>query len=142
MAIMDYEQEADLQGIGNAVKEKFEEFHKETGRKIHLEMEPGKYLVINSCSCIAEVNDIVDTGAEGYTFLRLNTGMNDMPRVAMYGVQEPLFVMNDSEEYEEYVVVGHCCESSDILTPKLYEPEVIEPRRLKKARIGDIFVID
>jgi len=68
--------------------------------------------------------------------------MNDMPRVAMYWVQEPLFIINDTSEYEEYVVVGHCCESSDILTPKLYDAEILEPRKLKKAFIWDTLVID
>jgi diaminopimelate decarboxylase len=61
--------------------------------------------------------------------------MNDMPRVAMYGVQEPLFIMNDSEEYCDYAVVGHCCESSDIITSKLYDAETIETRKLRKASI-------
>lgn len=84
---------------------------------------------------IVEIQDIVDTGRVGYTFLKTNSGMNDMPRVAMYGIQEPLFVMNDSEETEEYVVVGHCCESADILTSKLYDQDTIEPRKLKKASI-------
>lgn len=142
MAIMPYEKSADLQAIGEAVSVKFQEFYEETGRKIHLEMEPGKYLVINSCSMLVEIQDIVHTGDEWYTFLKTNSGMNDMPRVAMYWVQEPLFVMNDSDEYQDYVVVGHCCESSDIITSKLYDAEVIEPRSLKKANIWDILVVD
>lgn len=142
MAIMPEEQSADLQKIWTALSQKFEEFYKETGRKIHLEMEPGKYLVINSCSMITQIQDIVSTGADGYTFLKVNSGMNDMPRVAMYGVQEPLFVINDTEKYNEYVVVGHCCESSDLLTSKLYDAEVIEARKLKKAHIWDYLVVD
>ncbi len=142
MAIMPYEKSADLRAIWEAVSKKFKDFYKETGRKIHLEMEPWKYLVINSCSMIVEIQDIVDTGRVWYTFLKTNTGMNDMPRVAMYGVQEPLFVMNNSSEYEDYVVVGHCCESADILTSKLYDQEVIEPRKLKKASHWDILVVD
>ena len=136
MAIMPYESSADLQAIGNAVSEKFQKFYQETGRKIHLEMEPGKYLVINSCSMLVEIQDIVDTGVEGYTFLKTNSGMNDMPRVAMYGVQEPLYIINDSEEYVDYAVVGHCCESSDLITSKLYDAEIIETRKLKKAQIS------
>jgi len=48
MAIMDYEKKANLQDIGKAVQESFESFYSETNRKIHLEVEPGKYLVINS----------------------------------------------------------------------------------------------
>jgi len=142
MAIMHYETSADLQAIWEAVKKQFEDFYSETGRKIHLEMEPGKYLVINACSMLVEIQDIVDTGRVWFTFLKTNSGMNDMPRVAMYGVQEPLFIMNESEEYEDYVVVGHCCESSDIITSKLYDAETIEPRKLKKASIWDILVVD
>jgi diaminopimelate decarboxylase len=142
MAIMPYEKSADLLAIGHAVSEKFQDFYRETGRKIHLEMEPGKYLVINSCSMLVEVQDIVDTGFDGYTFLKTNSGMNDMPRVAMYGVQEPLYIMNNSTEYKDYVVVGHCCESSDMITTKLYDSEIIEPRRLKKASIWDTLIID
>ena len=91
---------------------------------------------------MVEVQDIVDTWSEWYTFLKTNSGMNDMPRVAMYGVQEPLYIMNDSSEYVDYAVVGHCCESSDLITSKLYDAEVIEPRKLKKAAIWDILVID
>lgn len=151
MAIMPYETSADLQAIWEAVSQKFQDFYSETGRKIHLEMEPGKYLVINSCSMIVEVQDIVDTGEKGYTFLKTNSGMNDMPRVAMYGVQEPLFIFAQNlsqfsparrDETADYAVVGHCCESSDILTSKLYDAEILEPRKLKKASIWDILVID
>ena len=142
MAIMPYEKSANLQAIWEAVSKKFQDFYEETWRKIHLEMEPGKYLVINACSMLIEIQDIVDTGDEGYVFLKTNSGMNDMPRVAMYGVQEPLFVMNDSDEYTDYAVVGHCCESSDMITTKLYDAETIEPRKLKKANIWDILVVD
>ena len=142
MAIMPHEKSADLQAIWKAVQKKFEDFYTESGRKIELEMEPGKYLTINSCSMVTKIQDIVNTGTSGYKFLKINSGMNDMPRVAMYWVQEQLFIINDTSEYEEYVVVGHCCESSDILTPKLYDAEILEPRKLKKAFIWDTLVID
>jgi len=105
MAIMDYEKKADLQSIGKAVQKSFEDFYTETNRKIHLEVEPGKYLVINSGSFLAQVNDVVDTGKYGYKFIKVNTGMNDMPRVPMYGIQEPIYIMNDSSETDDYVVV-------------------------------------
>lgn len=141
-AIMDYEKSADLDAIGAAISQKFEDFYKETDRKIHLEMEPGKYLVINACSMVTSIQDIVDTGRVGHVFLKTNSGMNDMPRVPMYGIQEPLFVMNNQTEYQDYVVVGHCCESSDILTCKLYDAETIEPRSLKTASIWDALVVD
>jgi hypothetical protein len=47
----------------------------------------------------------VDTGKNGYTFVRTNSGMTEMPRVPMYGIQEPIIVINDSQTKKEYVVV-------------------------------------
>ncbi len=142
MAIMPYEKTADLQAIWNSVKQKVEDFYTKTWRKIKLELEPWKYLVINSASVIAQVDDIVDTWKNWYKFIRTNTGMTEMPRVSMYGVQQPITIVNDSKEKEKYVVVGHCCESWDILTCKLYNQEEIEEFELNKANIWDLIVID
>jgi len=142
MAIMPYEKSADLEAIWKSVAEKFEDFYKQTWRKIKLEVEPWKYMVINSCSVIAKVDDIVSTWKKWYKFIRTNTWMTEMPRVPMYGVQQPIAVINESIEKEDYVVVGHCCESWDILTCKLYDQEVLETISLPKVSVWDIMVID
>lgn len=142
MAIMDYEKSADLQSIWKSVAEKFQEFYEKTWRKIHLEVEPWKYMVINSCSVIAKVDDVVSTWKEGYDFIRTNTWMTEMPRVPMYWVQQPITVLNDSKENKNYVVVWHCCESWDILTSKLYDQEVIETVSLPEVKSWDLMVID
>jgi len=42
----------------------------------------------------------------------------------------------------EYLVVGHCCESGDILTPEKGDPEGLLPRTLATAAVGDAVVID
>ncbi len=142
MAIMPYEKTADLESIWKSVKQKVEDFYKETWRKIKLELEPWKYLVINSASVIAKVDDILDTWKDWYKFIRTNTGMTEMPRVSMYWVQQPITIVNDSNQKEKYVVVWHCCESWDILTCKLYNWEELEEFELNKANIGDLIVID
>ncbi len=142
MGIMPYEKTANLEEIWEAVKEKIEDFYQKTGRKIKLIVEPWKYLSINTCSFLWRVNDVVDTGEYWYQFIKTNTWMNDMPRVAMYGIQEPIYILNDEKEKEKYVVVGHCCESADILTSELYDQEKVEPRELNKANIGDLFIVD
>jgi diaminopimelate decarboxylase len=139
---MPYEKSADLQSIWKAVGKKFEDFYKKTGRKISLEVEPWKSLVINSCSILSKIVDIVDTGKEGYEFIRINSGMTDMPRVPMYWVQEPIYIMNNSETKKDYIMIGHCCESWDLLTCKLYEQETLENRKLNLASIWDLVVID
>jgi diaminopimelate decarboxylase len=40
------------------------------------------------------------------------------------------------------VVVGHCCESGDLLTPAPGEPETISERELALAEPGDILVVE
>lgn len=142
MAIMPYEKTVDLQAVWNAVKLKIEDFYKKTWRKIHLELEPWKYMVINSCSVLCKVIDIVDTWVNWYKFIRTNSWMTEMPRVAMYWVQEPIIPINNSETQEEYVVVWHCCESWDIITTKLYDQETIEARTLPAVNVWDILVIE
>jgi diaminopimelate decarboxylase len=37
-----------LQDVGQEVKKAFQDFFQKTGRKLHLEIEPGSYLVANA----------------------------------------------------------------------------------------------
>lgn len=141
IARMPGEPKADMAGIISMFTRKLKEFERKTGRKIDLEIEPGTWLVGNAGMLLAEIIDIVDTGAGGFTFLRLNTGMNDILRPAIYGAQHPIEVLNDSKEKSDYVVVGHNCESGDILTPAPGNPEEVKPRTMNKARIGDLVAI-
>lgn len=132
-----------LQDIWNEVKSKFEDFYKKTGRKIKLAVEPWKYLSANTWSFVTKIIDIIKTTWEWWKkFIKLNSWMNDMPRVAMYWVQESIYIMNKEKEKENYVVVWHCCESWDIKTVKLYESWTPELRRLNKANIWDLVVVD
>ncbi len=131
------EKEANMEEIVSMFSEKLDFFYKRTGRKISLEIEPGTYLIAHAGTLIAKVDDVVDTGENGYTFLRLNTGMNDFLRSAMYGARHTIEVMNEIDATKEYVVVGHNCESGDLLTPVNGNPEEIETRILKQAQIGD-----
>lgn len=135
------EQEADMEAIALAFSERLVRFGNVTGREIHLEVEPGTWLVAHAGTLLSSVVDIVDTGEDGHTFLRLDTGMNDIIRPSMYGAQHAMKVLGKSEDTQHYVVVGHNCETGDILTPAPGDPEGLEPRLLTKARIGDVLVI-
>lgn len=138
------EQSTDLQVVGRPVQAKFEEFAAETGRKIHLEVEPGTFLVANAGALLAKVQDVVSTGTEGYEFIKLDTGMTELLRPSIYGAQHPISLLQSmpEESMQDYVVVGHCCESGDILTPAPGDPELLATRKLPKARIGDFCVVD
>ena len=131
------EVEANMNDIFATFSEKLTEFAKETGRQLHLEIEPGTYFIAHAGTLVATIDDIVDTGKYGHTFLRLNTGMNDFLRTTLYGAQHKIEVMNDETELHSYIVVGHNCESGDIFTTEKGDPESVEPRMLKKAHIGD-----
>lgn len=132
---------ADMPSIAGVFSQKLAGFAERTGRKLHLEIEPGRWLVATSGCLLAEVVDIVDTGVEGYAFIRTNTGMNDFLRPAIYGAQHRMWILNDVKEQVEYVVVGHNCETGDILTPTPHDPEGILPRTLNRANIGDLLLI-
>ncbi len=131
------EVEADMVSIATIFSEKLRAFETQTGRALRLEIEPGTYFVAHAGVLVATIDDIVDTGETGHIFLRLNTGMNDFLRSAIYGAQHRIEVMNDSAETGEYVVVGHNCESGDLFTPVPGNPEEIAPRTLRMASIGD-----
>lgn len=131
------EKESDMLAILEVFSEKLRSFADRTGRKLHLEIEPGTYFIAHAGTLVAHVDDIVDTGSSGYTFIRLTTGMNDFLRSTLYGAQHTIEVMNDSKNKRDYIVVGHNCESGDIFTPVAGNPEEIEMRRLREASIGD-----
>ena len=144
VARMPYEESADLTRIGQRISVEFERFADSHGRKLHLEIEPGTFMFANSGVILAEVQDLTSTGEEGYSFIKLNTGMNDFVRPGMYGAQHPLWIVSaDTEKrpLRDYIVVGHCCETGDILTPAPADPEALMPRRLPQAKIGDLFLI-
>jgi diaminopimelate decarboxylase len=62
----------------------------------------------------------------------------------MYGAQHPIELVRTSgrrRQRSEYIVVGRCCESGDVLTPASGMPEDLQPRSLPEPRIGDLVVI-
>ena len=141
---MSHEPSTDLQAIGQPVKEAFENFAKESGRQIHLEIEPGTFLLANACALLTTVQDATDTGPDGYNFLKLDGGMTELLRPSLYGAQHPIITIPKDPEAPptDYIVCGHCCESGDILTPAPDQPEVLQPRTLARASIGDPCVIE
>ncbi|NIA12666.1 MAG: diaminopimelate decarboxylase [Nitrospiraceae bacterium] len=134
----------DLRVVGDNVAEAFRAFRDAHGRELKLEIEPGTYLVANAGAVITTVTDVVDTGPQGYTFIKVDSGMTEVVRPSMYGAQHPLTVVpagDTSRGTAEYLVAGHCCESGDILTPAPGNPEGLLPRTLTEARIGDALVV-
>lgn len=143
VARMESESGTDLQVIGPPVADLLRDFAARTGRELHLELEPGTFLVANAAVLLARVQDVTSTGPEGYRFLKLDCGMTDILRPSLYGAQHPIHVIQEQPQgdTEPAIVVGHCCESGDILTPAPGDPEGLSPRQLPRASIGDMVLI-
>ncbi len=144
VARMQGEKATDLQKIGAPVADEIGKFAERTGRKIKFEIEPGTFLLANCAALVCKVQDMCSTGKDGYEFIKTNSGMTDVLRPSIYGAQHPIIVVqrNKCRETKDYIVVGHCCESGDILTPLPNDPEGLMPRTLAKAEIGDVCVIE
>jgi diaminopimelate decarboxylase len=137
-----HEKHTDLEVVSKEVTNSLQTFAERTGRKLHLEVEPGTFLVAQAGAIISKVQDITDTGADGFNFLKIDAGLSDIIRPAMYGSQHPIIVVNNRRTTQAYVVVGRACESADMLTPVDHQPGKLEPRLLRTARIGDPVVIE
>jgi diaminopimelate decarboxylase len=143
IARMTGEVPTDLEPVSELIAQIITDFHASTGRRLHLEIEPGTFLVANAGALITKVVDHTSTGASGYNFLKLDTGLTEIMRPSLYGAQHPIVVVNDRAPLlKPYVVVGHTCESGDLLTPEPGQPETPAARLLQEAEIGDIVVIE
>jgi diaminopimelate decarboxylase len=116
-------------------------FRDRDGRALHLEIEPGTYLVANAGVVVATCVDVVDTGRDGYLFAKLDAGMPEVTRPSLYGAQHPIDVLAAGRPEADVVFVGPCCESGDILTPAPGDPEALAPRRVACPEAGDLVLI-
>jgi diaminopimelate decarboxylase len=111
------------------------------GRKLRLELEPGRYVVAESGYLVAEVRAVKQVASR--TFVLLDAGFNALARPVLYGAFHPMSLApsDDTPRAEREVVVGGpLCESGDIFTQD--EGGVVRTQRLPEARVGDFVVIE
>ena len=141
---------ADIQALGAYAKEEVEAFYHKTGRKLHMEIEPGTYVVANAGYALTTVVDVKRTGPDGLLFIVADGGMEINARPLLYGSPHPFYVVGRdgqlrSSEFAghlpetEAVVVGTCCESGD--SQCLNDKGENVPRRIAVPEIGDFVVI-
>jgi diaminopimelate decarboxylase len=114
----------------------------ELGHALHLEIEPGRFLVAESGALLAEVRAVKDMGANH--FVLCDAGFNDLVRPAMYGGHHAISVLPGAGAVARpdlqvpSVVAGPLCESGDVFTQDA--GGVVEPRALAPAEAGDLLV--
>ncbi|TGK06604.1 diaminopimelate decarboxylase [Leptospira semungkisensis] len=141
---MQGEKTTDPQVIGKPVKELFENYAKDKGVQLKMEIEPGSYLMVNNGAILTQVDDIVTTGKDGFTFVKLDMGMDVNTRPALYAAKHPLVVVPQKEGAKigtgDFVYVGHCCESGDLITQE--EGGGPQLRTTHTPEIGDLVVME
>ena len=138
----------DLQKVGIPIRAALENFEQRTGRRLKLEIEPGTFLMANSGALLTSVQDMVNTGSAGHTFLKLDAGMTEVLRPSLYGAQHPIVGFasdkhsTENIETMEYIIVGHCCESGDLFSCAPGDGDTLKARFLPRMRIGDLVSIE
>jgi diaminopimelate decarboxylase len=117
------------------------EIERTAGHPVRLEVEPGRYLVAESCSLITQIRSIKKV--DGNLFYLVDAGFDTLVRPAMYGSYHESSVCGaDGRELgpeQDVVVAGPLCESGDVFTQE--EGGVVVTRRLPEARVGDYLVL-
>jgi diaminopimelate decarboxylase len=119
------------------------------GHHVSLEIEPGRYLVAESGSLIAEIRAVKQMGDN--LFYVVDAGFNNLARPILYGAYHPMAIAhNDNGEpgrprarrtaaTQQVVVGGPLCESGDIFTQE--DGGFVRSRELPVAGVGDYLVI-
>ena len=87
-------------------------------------MEPGRSIVADAGMTVYTVGTVKKIpGYKNYT--SIDGGMTDNPRFALYGSKYTVFLANRANEECDFMcdLVGRCCESDDIIQPKISLPE-------------------
>lgn len=115
---------------------------KSLGHDLHLEIEPGRYLVAESGYLLTEIRAIKQMGKN--TFYLVDAGFNNLARPILYGSYHPMSIVGASgageRPLQDVVVGGPLCESGDIFTQE--EGGFVSTRALPAAQVGDFLVIE
>jgi diaminopimelate decarboxylase len=121
--------ETDINDLGKKVAQAFVEFEKETGKKLQVWFEPGKYLVSQCGYFVVKTNVIKQTPAA--VFAGVNSGFNHLIRPMMYDAYHHIEnISNPAGPERIYNVVGNICETDTFAWD----------RKLTEVREGDYLV--
>ena len=123
--------ETDIADLGKKVSLAFVDFEKETGKKLQVWFEPGKYLVSQSGYFVVKTNVIKQTPSA--VFAGVNSGFNHLIRPMMYEAYHHIENITNPKGAERiYNVVGNICETDTFAWD----------RKLHEVREGDYLVFN
>jgi diaminopimelate decarboxylase len=114
---------------------------RELGHPVALEVEPGRYLVAESCSLLTQIRSVKSTG--GNRFYLVDAGFDTLIRPAMYGAYHEISITPADGRVIgnafDTIVAGPLCESGDVFTQE--EGGVVTTRKLPEAVVGDYLIL-
>ena len=121
--------QTDVGPLGKKVCEEFATYEKESGKKIEVWFEPGKFLVSEAGYFIVKANVIKQTTAT--VFVGVNSGFNHLIRPMFYEAYHRIQNISNPQGSERiYTVVGNICETDTFAWD----------RKLNEVREGDLLV--
>jgi diaminopimelate decarboxylase len=121
--------ETDINPLGQELAEVFHAYEKETGSKLQIWFEPGKYLVSQAGYFVVKANVIKQTPAT--VFVGVNSGFNHLIRPMFYESYHHIINMSNPRGPERiYTVVGNICETDTFAWD----------RKINEVREGDLLV--
>jgi diaminopimelate decarboxylase len=119
----------DVHELGGKVAEAFKAYEEETGRKLEVWFEPGKYLVSEAGYFVVKANVIKQTTAT--VFVGVNSGFNHLIRPMFYDAFHRIENISNPQGPERiYTVVGNICETDTFAWD----------RKINEVREGDYLV--
>ena len=117
----------DIEELGTKLAERIAAFNKDRTRPVEVWFEPGKFLVSEAGTFLAEVNVIKQTTAT--VFAGVNSGLNHLLRPMLYNSYHHIVnASNPNGTPRIYTVVGYICETDTFGAD----------RKLHEVREGDI----
>jgi diaminopimelate decarboxylase len=127
-----------MKEVGQIMSNAFLTFCAKYGRKLRLWVEPGKFLVSEAGTFLAETNVVKLDPVK--TFVGINTGLNHLIRPMMYGAYHYIFNASnqDTSKQSAYRVSGYICET-DTFSFDFKGKE--NERLLNEVKEGDIIAM-
>lgn len=121
------EKSLDLHNFYNSAEPHLKKYEEETGVKIEVRLEPGKFLVSEATAFLTKVNTIKNFPTK--KFVSVNSGFNHLARPFFYDAYHHVEnISNPTAKIEKCDIVGYVCESSDVFA---------ENREIPSAKEGD-----
>ena len=124
----------DLDALASCLQEPLEHFEQQTGRKLQLWFEPGRYLVAESGVLLTRVNVLKEVG--GRSVAGVDTGFHQLIRPKLYDAWHEVRNISNPDGPKQVIDICGClCEEDDLARQRSL-PEVREGHLLAILNAG------